>query len=322
MTSAKKKWLGAGLITACVATVAASHALTDYLVRIAVDRDCPAGMDTFAKKVIRGSSCSAAFLQTREEAAHRLAAMPHETVQLPAKDGAILIGHWFPSPNPKRIIVAMHGWRSGWNWDFGMIAPFLFENGCSVLFAEQRGQNDSGGDCMGLGALERYDCQYWAHWVDCHNNAELPIYLAGVSMGASTVLMASALPLPDRVRGLFADCGFTSPHAICKHVVEHNLHLNYSLRAPFANALCKKRNYEGLNSCSAIDSLKSCKIPVLFVHGADDCFVPVSMTYENYKACAGPKSLFIVPGADHGMSYYTDRAGYEKAVLNFWKQYD
>ena len=59
-------------------------------------------------------------------------------------------------------------------------------------------------------------------------------------------------------------------------------------------------------------------MPVLFIHGSDDCFVPVSMTYENYKACASTKTLFIVPGADHGMSYYTDREGYEKALMRFW----
>ena len=50
--------------------------------------------------------------------------------------------------------------------------------------------------------------------------------------------------------------------------------------------------------------------------------MPIGMTYENYEACAAPKKLFIVPGADHGMSYYFDRKGYEAAVTNFWKEFD
>lgn len=61
---------------------------------------------------------------------------------------------------------------------------------------------------------------------------------------------------------------------------------------------------------------------MLFVHGSDDHFVPVSMTYENYKACAGPKRLIIVPGADHGMSYYVEPQRYEDAALQFWKDFD
>ena len=68
--------------------------------------------------------------------------------------------------------------------------------------------------------------------------------------------------------------------------------------------------------------MKECKIPVLFVHGTDDKFVPVEMTYENYKACAAPKRLLIVPGAEHGMSYLINREEYQKTVLNFWRDFD
>ena len=63
-------------------------------------------------------------------------------------------------------------------------------------------------------------------------------------------------------------------------------------------------------------------MPVVFVHGTDDHFVPVRMTYENYKACASPKRLLIVPGADHGMSYYIDREQYERQSLAFWDEFD
>ncbi len=65
--------------------------------------------------------------------------------------------------------------------------------------------------------------------------------------------------------------------------------------------------------------MKDCSIPVLFIHGTDDTFVPVEMTYENYKACNAPKKLFIVPGATHAMSYLVDKNGYENTVKEFWK---
>ena len=319
MTSAGKKWMHAGLFTAAAAgIVAASHAITDFLVKVAVDRECPA-QDTLARVAIRGSECPREFLEAMRDGAEALEKQPHQIVELKARDGTLLVGHWFAGENPERIIVAMHGWRSGWNWDFGMAAPFLLEKGCAILFAEQRGQGGSGGKHMGLGALERHDCLQWVNWVSKNRNPDgLPIYLAGVSMGATTVMLCADMALPDTVKGIIADCGFTSANAICKHVVEHNLHLSYGIRSHMADKLCKQKNRAGLRACSATDSLARSKVPVLFIHGSDDHFVPISMTYENYKACQSPKSLFIVPGADHGMSYYADREGYEKNLLRFW----
>lgn len=77
----------------------------------------------------------------------------------------------------------------------------------------------------------------------------------------------------------------------------------------------------GPKDYSSINAMKTCKVPVLFIHGTDDDFVPVEMTYENYKACAAEKRLLIVPGAGHGMSYILDKKGYEKAVLEFWRDF-
>lgn len=73
---------------------------------------------------------------------------------------------------------------------------------------------------------------------------------------------------------------------------------------------------------STVDALRNCFVPVMLIHGADDHFVPLKMTYENYNACASPKKLFIVPGADHGMSYFVDKEGYEMMVKDFWQQFD
>ena len=141
-------------------------------------------------------------------------------------------------------------------------------------------------------------------------------------MGATTVLMASDLELPENVHGIMADCGFTSAHDIWKHVAEENLHLHFGLYAAAANDLCKKRISIGSQDCSTVDALKQCKVPVLFIHGADDGFVPVRMTHENYAACASEKRLLIVPGADHAMSYCVEQDRYEKAAKDFWKTYD
>lgn len=227
-----------------------------------------------------------------------------------------------PCEHPKRVVIAMHGWRSSWAKDFGTMADFWEDNHCSVLYAEQRGQNNSGGDYMSFGLTERYDVLDWINWVTERCGSEVPIYLAGVSMGATTVLMAAGLDLPDNVHGIAADCGFTSPQAIWRHVASKNLHLIYGLKGIMADSMFKQRLQVFTDDYSTVDALKACKTPVLLIHGTDDHFVPVEMTYENYTACAAPKKLLIVPGADHGMSYFTDKEGYERIVKEFWDEFD
>ena len=68
--------------------------------------------------------------------------------------------------------------------------------------------------------------------------------------------------------------------------------------------------------------LENCQTPILFIHGTDDSFVPVEMTYRNYRVCSAPKRLFVVPGANHGMSYYIDPVGYQREMNSFFLQYD
>ena len=216
----------------------------------------------------------------------------------------------------------MHGWRGSWHKDFGLVADSYRAEGCSVLYAEQRGQNNSGGEYMGFGLTERYDCVDWVNAANKEHGGKLPVYLCGVSMGATTVLMAAGLDLPENVRGIIADCGFTSPAAIWKHVANNNLHITYGIRSVFADMLFREKNMVGLDDYSTVEALQNTNIPVLLIHGSDDHFVPVEMTYENYKACRSPKELLIVPGADHGMSYYVETEKYEATVRDFWAKHD
>lgn len=293
---------------------------TRRLMQITLDRDGIGGPSPRGAKWFSGTDLLERYGDRIAAAASALEARSFEEVRICSRDGVELCGHWHGAEGAKRTVIAMHGWRSSWSRDFGFIADFWFENGCNVLFAEQRGQNNSGGDRIGFGILERYDCLDWIRWVE-EKRGDLPIYLDGISMGATTVLMASGLGLPARVHGIIADCGFTSPHAIWKHVSEKNLHVPYGLNGIFADKICRNRLNSG-SRVSAADALRVCPVPVLFIHGTEDHFVPVEMTYENYQACAAPKRLFVVPGADHGMAYHVDRPGYQQAVLDFWDNWD
>jgi fermentation-respiration switch protein FrsA (DUF1100 family) len=119
-----------------------------------------------------------------------------------------------------------------------------------------------------------------------------------------------------------ADCGFTSAHAIWKHVVDGTTHFSYDFHKKLVEDLCRKRIQMGAEDYTTLDAMKENKVPVLFIHGTDDTFVPITMTYENYKACTAPKRLFVVPGATHAMSYIVDQKGYEETVKSFWQEFD
>ena len=237
------------------AAAAVSYAAMKSHVKIALDRDQP---HIYEKQKARhsGAGGQQELFKGLSEAGERLKNSGCETVEITAQDGERLVGHLHRCENAKRLIIAMHGGRSSWTGDFGVISEFWHANNCSVLYAEQRGQGESGGDYMGFGLIERYDCLDWANWANENGFAGLPIYLCGISMGATTVLMAAGLDLPQNVHGIMADCGFTSPHAIWKHVAERNLHLSYSgLAAAIANDMCRKKIQIGAKDYSCADAL-------------------------------------------------------------------
>ncbi len=319
--STKRFLLGASVAASLTVLGAIYRSSAHSLTKFAIDRKEPKSVTKSKERMINSTEMSQV-MDSLADASKKLEALDCEQVEIQSADGIKLVGHWYFKGNPRRVIIAMHGWRSSWSHDFGLIADFWHSNGCAVLYAEQRGQGNSGGDYMSFGLLERYDCLDWINWVNERTGGAFPIYLNGISMGASTVLMAAGLELPENVHGITADCAFTSPDEIWRHVVENNFHLPYGLYSSVADDIFKRKLKIDSKNYSCTDAMKKCKVPVLFVHGTDDRFVPVKMTYENYKACAAPKRLFIVPGAEHGLSYVVDTKGFQSAVKNFWRDCD
>lgn len=297
-----------------------SKAIDRNMVGEALDREAPKAMKKILGK-LKGYELSSEDLDALHDRVKQMESLPHETVTMESYDGTQLTGHLFRAEHPKRAIVAMHGWRSGWSKDFALVSEFLHQNDCTVLYAEQRGQGESGGEYMGFGMIERFDCLEWAKWMNANGCAELPLYLVGISMGATTVLMTAGFEnLPANTAGIIADCGFTSAKAVWKHISEDNLRLSYARREKHVDKLVRNRIDLESDAYSTLDAMQNCRVPVLLIHGDADTFVPMQMSQENYDACIAPKELLIVEGANHAMSYVTDRERYEAAVLKFWAE--
>lgn len=324
MNPAAKTLLKAAAVIGIAASVAKviSEKTTSAFMKEAIDRKEPDTLKKIKDKLPLSKQVTAAYEETKESR-ERLKEMPElEKVEILSHDGLRLVGHYYACENAERTLLAVHGWRSAWYIDFGGIYPFFFKNRCNVLFIEQRAQGESEGDCMGFGLTERYDCLDWTKWLLENKSSNLPIYLVGVSMGASTILMAAGLELPKEIHGIIADCGFTSPKAIFKHVCTNTLHLNYEIRQSIVNDYFKQKLDQLPEEVCTTDILHNSHLPVMLIHGTGDNFVPISMTYENYQAANEPKRLLIVPGAEHGLSYVLEPEKYEEEVKRFWKDFD
>ena len=228
--------------------------------------------------------------------------------------GMHLKAHYFPCENAKRTVIEFHGWRSCWHRDFSASSPFLHAMGCNLLLVEQRGQKSSDGTHMTFGLDERLDVPQWVDWYQKHVDAKIPIYIAGVSMGASTVLMAASESFPIQVRGILADCGFTSAYEIIRVLGKYQFHIPEHPIMEGIRFLCKKKYGVDIKSWTTIDAVKQTNLPILFIHGDADTFVPSYMTMENYEACVSEKDLLIVKGATHAMSFIVDQEAYIKKI--------
>ena len=136
------------------------------------------------------------------------------------------------------------------------------------------------------------------------------------------MLTASSLELPDTVRGVIADCGFTSPWEIMKHVAQRDFKLPGFPLLSVLDLITRMRAGFSLKGADSRKALAESSLPVLFLHGEADDFVPLSMTRENFASCAGEKDVFLVPGAGHAQSFAMDTPGCEKKIAAFLEKYE
>lgn len=240
-----------------------------------------------------------------------------EKVTITSYDGLKLVGLFIPAENAKGTIIVMHGYRSRANMDFVPEVQFMNNYGYNLLVVMQRSHDESEGKYITFGIKERYDCKSWAEYAAERFGKDKDIFLSGISMGASTVLMASGLDLPKNVRGIIADCGFTSPKKIITKVVKRAIPLPTAPVVLGIGIFTKLIAGFGLSEYSTIDAMKKNELPILFIHGDADELIPIEMTYENYHACTSEKELLVIKGANHAVSYLYDTEKCQRTIKEF-----
>lgn len=241
-----------------------------------------------------------------------------ERRDMDSEDGIHLKAYYLPAtgPSDKTVIIA-HGY-SGNATQMSSYARMYHEKwGYNVLLPDARGHGESGGGYIGFGWPERKDYLKWIGRVLDENGADSQIVLHGVSMGGATVMMTSGEDLPPNVKAVVEDCGYTSAKAELSFQLRRMYRLPAFPIVETTSLLTKLRAGYFFGEASALEQVKKSKTPTLFIHGANDKFVPTEMVHEVYESCAAEKELYIVPKAGHGEAYRMDPETYEKTVAGF-----
>ena len=257
----------------------------------------------------------------REGVAWAMAQQPTH-VETRSFDGLRLSGLYFPAEGkPRARLLLFHGYRDPALYDFSCVLSFYHSLGCELLLVDQRSHGKSEGKFITFGILERYDCKTWTEFMNANSGADVPTFLDGISMGATTVLLAAGEKLPENVRGVIADCGFSSAWEELAHVLKRSYHLPVFPFLHILRAACRIAAGFDIKGGDVRCAMERCTLPILFLHGEADDFVPCWMSRACHAACRSDKRLLTIPGAAHGMSYLTAKETCEAALTEFLEKY-
>lgn len=220
-------------------------------------------------------------------------------------------------PDAKGTVVLVHGYTDC-AFRMTMLGKLYYENlGFNVILPDHAAHGESEGEVIQMGWLDRLNIERWTQIADSLW-APSPIYLHGISMGAATVMMCSGDPLPTNVRGIIDDCGYTSVWDEFSGEIHNQFHLPVHPLMDIASRICKWKYGWDFKEASALAQVERSTLPMLFIHGDSDTFVPTAMVYKLYKAKShGYKKLWITEGTTHALSYHDYPERYLHEIEDF-----
>ena len=229
--------------------------------------------------------------------------IPYQEMSIKSFDGLTLKAKYYEYKKGASIELMMHGYKGNGERDLstGVIRAFKCKR--NVLLVDQRASGRSEGKAITFGVHESKDCLKWIDHLIAVFGDDVKIYLTGVSMGAATVInAASNEKLPKNVIGVLADCGYDNQKEMIKKYVK-DMKLSPKFFYFFIKLGAKLFAKFDLEELLPIEVVKKIKVPIIFIHGDSDGFVPCYMSQNLYNACNSEKKLVIIEGSDHGVAY-------------------
>lgn len=196
----------------------------------------------------------------------------------------------------------------------------------NVLLPDLYGHGMSEGTAIQMGWKDRLDLLQWTETANEMYGGHTQMVVHGISMGAATTMMmagdvAQGTTQQPFVKCFVEDCGYTSVWDEFSHELKEQFGLPPFPLMYTASWLCDVRYGWNFREASALKQVEKCKLPMLFIHGDTDTYVPTWMVYQLYDAKPEPKELWIVPGAAHAVSYRDYPQEYTTHVKNFVEKY-
>ena len=244
-----------------------------------------------------------------------------EDITLKSFDGLNLTSTLIMNENPtNKFIVLVHGVSICY---VGSLKYFdiFYKNGFNVLIVNQRRHGKSEGKYSTYGFYEKYDVNMWIEYLKSRFGNDIILGLHGESMGAGTVM--ETIPLNDSIKFVIEDCGYSNFHELIGFQITHaykNRLVRKILRPSliFANFFMKTKAKFSMKKIVPIDIVSSTSLPMMFIHGKEDYFVPWYMALDLYKAkTKGYKELYLVEGAKHAEALEVNKILYEKKIMTF-----
>ncbi len=247
----------------------------------------------------------------------------YETHCIYSNRGEKLTGYLLKTKEPSKYYAfCAHGYRSYGKKEFCGVAQYYLDKGINVFFPDHIASGESEGTHCTFGYYEKEDCIKWLKYLNTLYGEDTEILLHGVSMGSATVcMMSERVDLPDNVKCIVADCGFSKAVDLFTYKTKDVTGLQAKRLMKLSNEICKKQLGFRYTEIEPVESVKNARVPILFIHGKLDALVPCSMAYELFDACGNEKELLIIEDADHAQSYFKHRDKYTSVLGGFLDKY-
>lgn len=220
----------------------------------------------------------------------------------------------------QKLALLVHGYK-----DNGLrmlpIGKIYSDKGFNILLPDLHAHGKSDGKRIQMGWKDRKDILHWIEVGKAMYGDSVQIALHGVSMGGATVMMTAGENLPTNVKLAVEDCGYTSVWDEYSHELRKRFHLTPFPFLHMSSALTQQLEGWNFRKASSVNQLKKSKIPMFFIHGGDDDFVPTEMVYKLYDAKPDKKEIWVKPNVGHADMYWQDPHEYNQKVSDFIDSY-
>lgn len=240
--------------------------------------------------------------------------LPKEEIFIESPKGYKIHSIWVPLAGSKKTVILLHGFTYTL---YGSVkyVEFFQNRGFNVLMPDSRYHGKSGGSNITFGYYEKYDVKTWIDMVIEKTGTPECIGIHAESMGASIAIQHASID--NRVSFYITDSIFSDMEDALAHRLKTDYHLPRFPFIPVASIISRLHGAMFFKDISPEKIIPSLNVPLFFIHGSSDTYVPPYMSKRLYDKKKNNKKIWIAPDAEHTMSYIEHKEEYEKQMDEF-----